>query len=228
MASTSPVLLVIPVFNEERFIGELLDRVHRIVKPGNILVVNDGSTDNTAAILSQLPVNILTHSQNRGKGAALLSAIRYAQEHRYSWILTMDGDGQHQTGQIDAFLQAIANDQADIILGNRQKWGVKMPFHRILSNGITSIILSLCSGMQRIHDSQCGFRAMRVTCLDRALFREMGFQFESEMILRLGKQQCRFLEIPVETRYGSESSSIHLVNDTVKFIKLVIKSFFWN
>jgi len=228
MATTNPVLLVIPVFNEERFIGELLDRVRRIIAPDNILVVNDGSTDNTAGLVSLLPVRILNHDRNRGKGAALLTAIRYAQDHCYCWILTMDGDGQHQTAHIHDFMQAIQDDQADLILGNRQKRGVKMPLHRILSNGITSIILSLCSGMQRIHDSQCGFRAVRVTCLNDALFRETGFQFESEMILRLGKQQRRFLEIPVETRYGSESSSIHLVNDTVKFIKLVIKSFFWN
>ncbi len=228
MASTSPVLLVIPVYNEERFIEELLAGVCQVVKLENILIVNDGSTDNTSAIISRLPVRVLAHSKNHGKGAALLSAIRYAKKNQYRWIITMDGDGQHHTGQINDFLLAIQDDKADLILGNRQNRGAKMPVHRILSNGITSTILSLCSGMQRIRDSQCGFRAVRLKCLEPDIYQETGFQFESEMILRLGKQKCRFHEIPVETSYGSESSSIHLVKDTVKFIILVIKSFFWN
>ena len=227
MDSINDVLIVLPVFNEAEYIEKLFFEVSKYINKNNILVVNDGSSDNSGNVIKRLPVRYIEHTHNLGKGAALLTGLNYAKNAGYQWVITLDGDGQHQPRYISDFLRQINQNNADIILGNRQNRTKKMPAHRILSNGITSIIISLCAGLTRIHDSQCGYRACRLACIDPKIFSEQGFQFESEMILRLGKSGCSIVEIPIETKYDNESSSINLIGDTLKFIKLVFKSFAW-
>jgi len=227
MKQKNDVMIVLPVFNEASFIKELVFDISNYINKNDILIVNDGSTDSTGTLIRQLSVNYIEHKHNKGKGAALLTGIEYANNAGYKWVITLDGDGQHQPRYILDFLRIIRQNNVDLILGNRQNRATGMPVHRVLSNSITSIIISLCAGHIRIHDSQCGFRAIRLACVKSSIFSEMGFQFESEMILRLGKSHCRIKEIPIATKYGQEASSIHLIGDTLKFIKLVLKSFTW-
>jgi glycosyltransferase involved in cell wall biosynthesis len=220
-------LIAIPAYNEEPFIKDVLLDIFSLVDIKHVLVVDDGSLDDTSRVASDLDVRVLTHQENRGKGEAILTALRYAGEAGYKWILTLDGDGQHRPSCIGDFLRTIESDRYDVILGNRVDRSGAMPLHRMLSNGITSIIVSLCAGNRRIHDSQCGFRAWRVDCVDPADYRSAGFQFETEMLLRLGKADYRFGEVAISTHYGREDSSMDLFRDTVRFIVLVLKSFFW-
>ena len=102
-----------------------------------------------------------------------------------------------------------------------------MPRIRQLSNGISSLLVSLFAGVGHLHDTQCGFRAFRIERLNVRPFKERGFQFESEMILRLGRMGARFCEIPIATRYGDEQSKIRAWHDTVRFLALIIKSAAW-
>jgi glycosyltransferase involved in cell wall biosynthesis len=221
------VLIAIPAYNEALFLQSLLFEIQKYVPKENILVVNDGSSDGTDGILAKLDVKVIKHSSNLGKGAALSSAFCWGQEYRYDWIIALDGDGQHPPKHLPFFLDEINKDQADMILANRVARKKRMPFHRILSNGITSIIVSLCAGNSRVHDSQCGFRAIRLSAVKSKECSYNGFQFESELIMRLGKKGCKFKELAIETCYGKEKSSINLFGDTCKFIALVVKSFFW-
>lgn len=223
----SKVLIVIPVYNESEHLKQLLSRILTEVNRADILVVDDGSSDRSFEIVRAFDIPVLRHSRNQGKGAALLTAFRYAREKQYPWVLTLDGDGQHDPGFIRSFFEAINEDRADLIIGNRFGRSGKMPFHRILSNGITSIILSLCSGLNRIHDSQCGYRAIRTSCIDPQIYNNKGFQFESELILKFGKAGFRFAEVPISTIYNNEKSAINPVGDTLKFIQLVIQSIFY-
>ncbi|MBN2412101.1 glycosyltransferase family 2 protein [candidate division KSB1 bacterium] len=227
MNKINDVLILIPVFNEADNIEKLVFELSKYIDNHNIVVMNDGSTDSTGNIIRKLSVHIIEHAHNMGKGAALLTGLKYAKKAGYKWVITLDGDGQHQPRYISDFLRQIRNNKVDLLLGNRQNRTNRMPLHRILSNGITSIIVSLCAGNIRIHDSQCGYRAFRLDCIDPDIFSEQGFQFESEMILRLGKCRCKIKEIPIETKYGNEFSSINLFGDTFRFIKLVFRSFTW-
>ncbi len=187
-------------------------------------VVDDGSTDNTCQVVKKISnVRILTHSQNAGKGKALLSAINYAQKQKFRWIITMDGDGQHSPKHLKDFIHLIEKGGANLILGNRISRNSSMPFHRQLSNGITSIIISLFNGSKRIRDSQCGYRAIDLNYIKPSLYIEPGFQFESEILLNLSKTDCKIIELDIETKYGKESSSIHLFKDTLKFIRLIFR-----
>jgi len=215
------VLIAIPVYNEDKFLQNLLFDIFCYVPKKDVLVIDDGSSDETKGIAHRFGVRVVSHKVNSGKGAALISAFRFAKAHGYDWLITMDADGQHQPKFLPRFLKEIGWDQADLLIGNRLNREGCMPKLRRLSNGLTSVILSLCCKNVRIHDSQCGYRAMRVSCIDADSFVSNGFQIESEIILRFCRNGFRLTEMPIGTVYGDEKSSIHLLSDSWKFLWLV-------
>lgn len=217
------VLIVLPAYNEAKLLKSVLFEIFEYAAAENILVVDDGSTDGTGKIAATFGVHVLTHSENLGKGAALMSAFEYAGQSGYDWIICMDSDGQHSPKDVPNFLQQIDRTKAAIILGNRIERIKKMPLHRILSNGITSIIISLLCGSRRIHDSQCGYRAIRTACIDTKRLVEKGFQLESELLMQVCRNGGLVKEIPIATVYGQEASSINLIADTLKFVRLVLR-----
>ncbi|MBD3385300.1 glycosyltransferase [candidate division KSB1 bacterium] len=228
MMSKDSVLITLPVFNEAEFLESVLFEMCRYVSPENILVVDDGSTDGTLEKAANGDWNVISHTSNLGKGKAIQTAITYAIKSGYDWIVTLDGDGQHPPRYIPDFIRFIrGKSDADVIVGNRYDRYKKMPVMRIMSNGITSVIVSLCAGNQRIMDSQCGFRALRLAAIPLQNLQQSGFQFESELLIRIGKAGGRIYSLPIETVYGSERSSIRAVRDTLKFIGLIFNSFFW-
>jgi glycosyltransferase involved in cell wall biosynthesis len=221
----SQILIAIPAYNEAQFIGGLLDEISATCTIDHILVVDDGSIDQTAVIARSRGVQVIEHARNRGKGEAMKTAFSFARRHHFTWVIFMDGDGQHPAEYVKDFIAEIRWERADVVLGNRSGRR-QMPLHRQLSNGITSILISLCVGV-RIRDSQCGFRAIRLSSMDGIDFESHGFQVESEMLLKLGKAGAKFAHIPIRTVYGDESSSIRLLSDMFKFVKLLVKSFWW-
>ncbi len=220
------ILIALPVYNEEKFIGDVLRKIHAAAPNIPILVVNDGSVDETSRLIRRFDVHLVEHENNLGKGEAIRSAFSYALEKGYDWIIFLDGDGQHPPKHLRDFISEIIRGRADVVLGNRQKRAENMPVHRQLSNGITSVIISICSG-QRIRDSQCGYRAVRIGAMKNIILKSQGFQVESEMLIKLGKAGASFSHLEIDTIYGGESSAIRLVDDTFKFIQLVLKSFWW-
>ena len=220
--SMAKVLIALPAYNEANFIDNVLFEIFKFAPKKDILVVNDGSSDSTGETAENAGVNVIHHHKNKGKGIALLSAFAYAKSKKYDWVVCMDGDGQHDPTQLAHVFRRIAATDAAIILGNRRGRNEKMPFHRLLSNGASSIIISLLSGNQRIHDSQCGFRAVQTAVINPTKLKERGFQLESELLIHIGRNGGRIEEIPISTVYGKESSSIHLIKDTMKFIRLVL------
>jgi glycosyltransferase involved in cell wall biosynthesis len=217
------ILVAIPVWNESRHIGKLLEDVSAIIPPKDIVVIDDGSTDQTREIVQSFAVHVLEHAHNLGKGASIKTAMRWARGQRYDWILFLDGDGQHEPRFIPAFTRQMEKDQYDVILGNRQMRVSSMPWHRRLSNRWSSAIVSWLTVPIRIHDSQCGFRAVRLRHCDPEWFKENGYQFETEFILTLALKGFRFMEVPISTHYNSTASRIALVGDTLRFFRVVFK-----
>ena len=111
-------LIAVPVFNEQKYVARVLDRI--LTYASDVLVVDDGSTDDTPAILAgRRDITVHTHAQNLGYGESIIDAFDYAARHHYDWVITMDCDEQHEPERIVDFLSAIAADDADIISGSR-------------------------------------------------------------------------------------------------------------
>lgn len=220
-------ILIIPVYNEQRHLPTLLQDIQTHQVKLDLLFVDDGSTDETELILQNAGVPFIRHAANRGKGAALVTGLSAAEQRGYSWAITMDGDGQHSPDHLQEFIDVCRMTSAQLIIGNRQnRHHEGMPMHRQLSNSITSVLVSLFSGV-RVHDSQSGYRAYRLTNRAWRLCRETGFQFESEVILRLGKTGAKIVELPIRTVYAGQSSRMRLFADTFKFIGLLLRSMGW-
>ena len=217
------VLIALPAYNEAKYLKNVLFEIFDYAPANDILVVDDGSNDGSGKIAKTCGVNVLTLVKNRGKGAALIRAFEYAKENGYAWVVCMDSDGQHSANNLTDFFQHRDDAEATMILGNRIERTQNMPFHRQLSNGMTSIIISLLCGGQRIHDSQCGYRAIRTSAIDVRLLSEKGFQLESELLIQVCRNGGKVREIPIATVYGQESSSINLIADTLKFLRLACR-----
>ena len=115
-------LLAIPVYNEEKYVAGVLDEAKAYCR--DILVIDDGSTDDTANLLAAAEgIKVATHAENRGYGKSLSTAFDFAQRHHYQWLITMDCDEQHEASYIPKFMEAAGEDDADIISGTRYPAG---------------------------------------------------------------------------------------------------------
>lgn len=220
------VALIVPAYNAACTLPRLLEEAGVFFEKRHILVVDDGSTDRTAEICRAMQVTMAQHTRNLGKGAALCTGFRWAIDHGYQAVLTMDADGQHDVQEIPRFLSAAEDDRADIVIGSRMDRPDGMPWQRRLSNRMTSRILSWRAG-QRISDSQSGFRLIRTRVLRSVRLDTTRFQTESELLIRAGLQRFRIVSIPVASIYTASMSMIRPFADTWRFVALVARSLAW-
>jgi glycosyltransferase involved in cell wall biosynthesis len=218
------VLVVVPVYNGAVYLPELIPRCLKVVSRDNLLLVNDGSTDNTLALLKEQDVNYISFSANRGKGAALQAGFEYAERQGYRSVLTIDSDLQHLPEEIPQFLEM--DDGDTLVMGTRSIHLKVMPFDRWLSNNLCSLIISIFS-TQRVRDSQSGFRLIPVSLLKAVQLKTVGYDFESEMLFKAGAVGCTVGEVPISTIYEGSHSYINPVKDTFRFIRQIWKRI-WN
>jgi len=221
------IVLILPAYNEARHLSGLIEKIDRVTSGKYALVViDDGSTDETAKVLAQYPhLHAIHHNKNLGKGAALQSGIQFAlSRFNASALLFMDADGQHSPDDIGKLIEAHRRRRGDFIIGRRDfKRGV-MPFFRILSNRLTSAMVSLKIG-QRVHDSQSGFRLIRSELLLRiGECQSRGYEFETELLLKSAKCGAKIYEVPVTTIYGNQKSHIRPVRDILRFLRVWLKT----
>jgi glycosyltransferase involved in cell wall biosynthesis len=219
--------VIIPAYNSERTIGDVISRVAQVVPELSIIVVNDGSVDETVKLCETAGVQVLSYPQNQGKGAALKQGFLKALESDYDAVLTLDADGQHPPELIPKFIECFEQKSVDIVIGSRMDSLKNMPFSRILSNKITSWLISQRI-QQHVADSQCGFRLIRRTVIENLRLNSDKFDFESEIIIKAGLAGYQICSVPIETIYNDYGSSINHVTDTFRFIKLFWKSLYWS
>ena len=215
--------ILIPAYNAEKTLPVLLKQIQKLTyTPKNIFLVDDNSIDSTAVIAARFNCIVAVNKRNRGKGYTLRRGFeKFLNESKSGCLVCIDSDLQHPIDKIPEFLELISNKDISIVIGNRDKSIKKMPFLRILSNKITSFIISKLTG-KKILDSQCGFRAIKRSVLQNITLTEDGFQMESEFILRANDLNYTMQFVNIPTIYNDQTSYIHHVRDTLKFIKLVI------
>jgi dolichol-phosphate mannosyltransferase len=195
------VLTAIPVYNEERHVERVLEEVRRYAE--HVVVINDGSSDGTAALLArQEGIQVVTHPENRGYGAALISAFAYSLEHCYDVLVTMDCDGQHEPSRIPVLLEAIHD--ADLVSGSRYlrdfRQDSSAPVDRLRINQIVTCELNARYGLH-LTDAFCGFKAYRREALARLHITETGWGMPLELWVQAAHAGLRIKEVGVPRLY---------------------------
>lgn len=219
------VCVVIPAYNEAKTIGDILAALKE--KGFDILVIDDGSTDNTGEIAANLGVMLIRHKENIGKGASMKEGTDFILKNtNCDAIITMDGDGQHKVGDIDNFIKMSEKEGSDIIVGNRMGYTKNMPFARLATNVFTSFLISgICK--QKIPDTQCGFRLIKRKVIEAVDLVSTNYDTESEILIDAAQRGFKISSIPIKTIYKGERSDIHPVKDTIRFFALVIRTYFF-
>lgn len=213
--------IIIPVYNEHYSLEQLLFQINQLYPSISIIVVDDGSTP---PILLDPKKNwgntyLLRNKKNMGKGFSIRKGAQFADSVLHAdYFITMDSDGQHAPEDLKQIFKFLRNQ--DFVIGWRNFSLQKMPFARILSNSISSFLLS-----KKLHypikDSQCGLRGFKRDLLEIVLeCKENGFQFESEWIIRACKEKHYPVFVPIQTIYNSSKSHINKIRDIITFIKL--------
>jgi glycosyltransferase involved in cell wall biosynthesis len=220
MASKETVLAIIPAYCEGRFIGQVVRHVLQYVQ--TVLVVDDGSPDNTTAEAEAAGAEVVRHPTNLGKGAALKKGLQYAISTDAAFFLFLDGDGQHDPSDIPAFIEAINSSNADLVVGNRMNNLKTMPLIRRWTNQFMSWQIGRICKIP-VPDSQCGFRLARKELLPVLMAPSNRFEFESESIILAARQGFSLGFVPIRTIYTDQHSKIRPLRDTIRYLRLIRK-----
>ncbi len=209
------LLVLIPAYNEaaaiQRVVTESLSHLP-------VLVVDDGSQDETASLAEAAGAVVLVQNPNQGKGAALRRGFVWALENGYDGVIALDGDGQHDPAEIPAFAALFERTQPDLIIGHRSF--DKMPFWRWLGNNLGFRIFSWAMDT-RILDNQSGYRLTSRRLMERLLAgKESGYEFEMEEIVSCVEAGYNLAWTPIRTIYAGEASHIRPIHHIVNFVRV--------
>ena len=216
----SHFVALIPAYNESRHISTVIHKTQNYLP---VLVVDDGSKDDTAALAEAVGARVLRQVPNQGKGAALRAGYRYVLEQDYAGLVMLDADGQHDPDEIPKFLEAYAKSGADLIIGKRSF--ADMPFSRRLANEVGTQAFSWAIG-RPIADNQSGYRLLSRRMLEATLeSKESSFEFEVEMIVECVQHGYPMDWVSIQTIYGDQKSHIRPIPHIIHFFRIVWKTY---
>ena len=219
-------LVVIPAYNAARTLGRVLEQIREASPHLTTLVIDDGSTDKTAAVAEIGKAHVIRHEHNKGKGEALRTAYTEFLNRDFKAVITLDADGQHSPLEIPKLIEAWLNKRADIVIGTRKRQIGNMPLLRIVTNTVSSWLVSLSAG-QYIPDSQSGYRLIARSVIDNVETESHGYGAESEILIKAAIAGYSIEAAPISTLYGDETSYIHPFKQPFLFLGLIFKSLFW-
>ncbi|MBI4153091.1 glycosyltransferase family 2 protein [Candidatus Woesearchaeota archaeon] len=210
------VFIVIPARNEERTIPEIVIQAKRF---GTVVVVDDGSDDNTSGIAEKAGAIVLHHIVNIGKGGALKTGCDFALMHGADRIVAIDADAQHDPRQIPAFLSSL--ETHDIVFGYRT-FSKNMPRVLQFGNSFINLVASLLYHVS-LHDTQCGYRAFTAAAYKKLRWTAHDYSVESEMVSNTGKKKLCYAQVPIKTIYLDNYKGTTVLDG----IKIVMKMLWW-
>jgi len=216
--SSPKILALIPAYNEGAAVRIVAEHSARF---SPVLVVDDGSSDDTLLHARASGVEVLEQKPNQGKGAALRAGFRLALERGYDAVLTLDADGQHDPQEIPAFINAFQAQSPDLIIGARNF--SQMPPTRRVANGLGRAMFSWAMGAD-IPDNQSGYRLISRALMENLLAsQQQGYEFEVEMIAVCVREGMKLAWVPIRTIYGEEKSHIQPFKHILRFFDLVLR-----
>lgn len=218
------IVAAIPAFNEERTIAKVVARAMKHVD--RVVVVDDGSADDTALIAESLGANVVRHDENKGYGAAIRSCFSAARDLAADVLVTLDADGQHDPEQIPKVIEPILNGESDVVVGSRFHRGggrEEIPRYRIagmrMLNEATNRIAK-----QKVADTQSGFRGYSRRAIDSIRIYETGMGVTSEIDVRTGDVGLRVVEVPIQVAYsGLDSSSQNPLMHGLEIVSTILR-----
>jgi dolichol-phosphate mannosyltransferase len=204
------ILLGLPVYNEQAYVTTVLSEVRQ--HADCVLVIDDGSTDDTPLLLARQPVEVIRHAENRGYGRSMQDMLRWANVDSYDWLITMDCDEQHEPAAIPRFLEAVEQGASDVISGSRylRSGPAEMirddspPEDRRAINATITAELNCRLGL-RLTDAFCGFKAYRVSACDRLRLTVDGYDFPMQFWVQAVAHGLAIEELPVRLIYHDPS-----------------------
>jgi len=213
-------MVLIPAYNEHEHITAVVAAAWRYLP---VLVVDDGSQDDTADLAGAAGAQVLRQTPNQGKGAALLTGFRRCLDSGCQAVITLDGDGQHDPDEIPRFLECYAEKGPNLVIGQRQF--SKMPQPRRTTNTIGRWMYSLAVG-QDIPDNQSGYRLVGRPLAELMLEdqSETGFELEVDMVTLCLKHRLGLAWVPIRTIYAGETSHIRYLHHLINYFRVVFKA----
>jgi glycosyltransferase involved in cell wall biosynthesis len=204
------VAVVIAAFNEGESIASVIAAVPKKINTNdsvNVIVIDDGSRDETATVAKKVGAIVLRHPINRGQGAALKTGFEYAKIHNYDVVVTFDADGQHRPEEIEPMVNMLFSEKVDVVLGSRFLGSAtNMRFSRKLTLKLGILFTRIVSRI-KLTDTHNGFRAIRVSALKKMYLVQDRMEHASEIIDQIAKHKLSFVEFPVTIDYTPYSLS---------------------
>jgi len=213
------ICIVIPAYNAAETIGSVVSGALQHVS--RVLVADDGSSDATAVRAAEAGATVLRIAENHGKGHALKLLFQRASEEGYTAVITVDADGQHDTGEIPLFMQAHQAHPQDIIVGSRMHETGKIPRPRYNSMQIARFYVSLAAN-QFIEDTQCGFRLYPLAAIKNIELTKQGYVTETEILMKAGDSGVRIRSMNINTIYNNTCSYFRPILDVADITQYVI------
>ena len=215
----SQTAAVIPAYQDEKHIGDIVRRTRDQLD--HVLVIDDGSSDQTAQRAREAGAEVIVHSENRGKGEAIKTGLGHWVDQEVTWVILLDSDGQHLPEEIDHFLSAARSaTRPTFFIGNRMNNLAGMPFIRRVVNRYMSRRISWVCG-QTVPDTQCGYRMLNRHLIPELLGGGHRFDYETEVLIIASRKGYRIESVPITTVYTDQVSKIHPMRDAIRFFKLM-------
>lgn len=193
------IVAVIPALNEATRIAAVIRGASQYVS--EVIVVADGSTDDTAAVALAAGARVIRHAENCGAGAATMTGLEAARRLGYDVAITLDADGQHATADIPRLVETLQKESADLVIANRFGRKNTIPFIRRIANTIGNLVTFFATGIY-LPDTQCGFKAFSPKALSEIELKMSGFEFCTEVIREASKNRWKIVSIPSKVVYS--------------------------
>jgi len=212
------VLAGIAAYNEARYIGSIVLQARQYVD--EVIVVDDGSTDNTARVAELAGATVIRHAENRGKGTAIQSIVAEAKKRNPDVLVLLDADSQHNPNEIPILIKPIS-EGFDLVIGSREAQNDKTPRYRRIGKKVISRSTRLAS-KANIFDSESGFRALSPKAINELELKEKGFAIESEMITRAAEKNLKITEVPISNIYTIDGSTLNPIRHGIDVLSRII------